>query len=102
MYKEDGTLIGAFANGSPLNQPWGFAVAPANFGPLSNTLLVSNNTTGTINAFIAKGQFVDTVKTTPGRPYRKSINYGRLISAEALPPTAPPMPFTLPPDHTTT
>jgi uncharacterized protein (TIGR03118 family) len=63
MYKEDGTLIGTFAKGSPLNQPWGFAVAPANFGPLSNTVLVSNNTnTGTINAFNAKGQFVDTLK----------------------------------------
>jgi len=68
-YKEDGTLIGSFAQGSPLNQPWGFALAPANFGRLSNTLLVSNNTnTGTINAFNAKGQFVDALKETPGRP----------------------------------
>jgi uncharacterized protein (TIGR03118 family) len=67
-YKEDGTLIANFAQGFPLNQPWGFAMAPANFGPLSNTLLVSNNTnTGTINGFNAKGQFVDTVKRTPGR-----------------------------------
>jgi uncharacterized protein (TIGR03118 family) len=64
MYKEDGALIGTFAKGSPLNQPWGFAVAPLNFGPLSNTMLVSNNTnTGTINAFDAKGQFVGTLKT---------------------------------------
>ena len=68
-YKEDGTLIGTFAQGFPLNQPWGFALAPANFGPLSNTLLVSNNTDrGTINAFNAKGQFVGTLKATPGRP----------------------------------
>ncbi len=63
LYKEDGTLIGAFAKGFPLNQPWGFAVAPANFGPLSNTILISNNTnTGTINAFNAKGPFVDRLK----------------------------------------
>jgi len=68
-YKEDGTLIGTFAKGAPLNQPWGFALAPANFGPLSNTLLVSNNNnSGTINGFNAKGQFVNTLKTTPGRP----------------------------------
>jgi uncharacterized protein (TIGR03118 family) len=61
-YKEDGTLIGTFAKGFLLNQPWGFALAPANFGPLSNTLLVSNNTnTGTINAFNARGQFLDTL-----------------------------------------
>ena len=62
-YKEDGTLIGTFAQGAPLNQAWGFALAPANFGPLSNTLLVSNNTdTGTINGFNAKtGEFVATL-----------------------------------------
>jgi uncharacterized protein (TIGR03118 family) len=69
-FKEDGTLIGTFAQGAPLNQPWGFALAPANFGPLSNTLLVSNNAnkTGTINAFnAATGQFVATL-THHGRP----------------------------------
>ena len=68
-YKENGTLIASFAQGSPLNQPWGFALAPANFGRLSNTLLVSNNNnTGTIVAFNAKGQFVGTLTETPGRP----------------------------------
>lgn len=68
-YKEDGTLIGTFAHGFPLNQPWGLAVAPANFGVLSNTLLVSNNTnTGTINAFNAKGKFVGTLKGNSGDP----------------------------------
>jgi len=68
-YREDGTLIGTFAQGTPLNQPWGFTVAPANFGPLSGTLLVSNNTnTGTINGFnLQTGQFVATVKRH-GRP----------------------------------
>jgi uncharacterized protein (TIGR03118 family) len=68
MYKEDGTLIGLFAKGAPLNQPWGFALAPSTFGPLSNTLLVSNNTdNGTIHGFNAKGQLVGTVKDTAGR-----------------------------------
>jgi uncharacterized protein (TIGR03118 family) len=67
IYKEDGTLIGLFAKGAPLNQPWGFAVAPSNFGPLSNTLLVSNNTNnGTIHGFNAKGQLVGTIKDTTG------------------------------------
>src|SRR5262249_37943997 len=68
-YKEDGTLIGNFAKGFPLNQPWGVAVAPGNFGRLSSTLLVSNNTnTGTINSFNAKGQFVGTLIGTDGNP----------------------------------
>jgi uncharacterized protein (TIGR03118 family) len=57
------------AQGKPLNQPWGFAVAPKNFGPLSNALLVSNNTnSGTINAFnLETGQFVGTVRDTNGK-----------------------------------
>ena len=50
IYSEDGTFLKQLASGSPLNQPWGFAVAPKNFGEFSNTLLVSNNTnTGTID-----------------------------------------------------
>ena len=56
----------------PLNQPWGIAAAPKNFGPLSNTLLISNNTNnGTINAFDGlTGQFVGTVRGTNGRVIR--------------------------------
>jgi len=63
-FQEDGTFVKTLAQGPPLNQPWGFAVAPKNFGALSNALLVSNNTnSGTINAFnLQTGQFVGTVK----------------------------------------
>jgi uncharacterized protein (TIGR03118 family) len=69
IFQEDGTFVKQLASGPPLNQPWGFAVAPKNFGPLSNSLLVSNNTnSGTINAFnIQTGQFVGTVKDTNGK-----------------------------------
>ncbi len=69
IFQEDGTFVKTLAMGPPLNQPWGFAVAPRNFGPLSNTLLVSNNTnSGTINAFnLETGQFVGTVKDTNGK-----------------------------------
>lgn len=69
IFKEDGTLVKRFAHGKPLNQPWGFAIAPKNFGPLSGTLLVSNNTnSGTINGFNLKtGKFVGTVKTKAGK-----------------------------------
>ncbi len=68
IFEEDGTFVKTLAQGKPLNQPWGFAVAPKNFGKLSNTLLVSNNTnSGTINAFnLETGQFVGTVKDTNG------------------------------------
>lgn len=68
VYKEDGTLIGLFSKALQLNQPWGFAIAPPNFGRLSNTLLVSNNTnSGTINGFDANGRFVGTMKDVGGK-----------------------------------
>ena len=71
VYSESGALLkSSFIHGAPLDQPWGFAMAPANFGPLSNTLLVSNNTNeGTINAFNPEtGAFVGTVRNMHGKP----------------------------------
>ncbi len=58
------------AHGAPLNQPWGLAVAPKNFGPLSGALLISNNTgTGTINGFNLKsGKLVGTMMNRQGKP----------------------------------
>jgi len=72
IYSEDGTWLKTLVRGKPLNQPWGMAAAPKNFGPLSNTLLVSNNTnSGTINAFNAiTGEFVGTIKDTNGKVIR--------------------------------
>ena len=69
IFQEDGTFLRTLAQGKPLDQPWGLAVAPKNFGKLSNTLLVSNNTnSGTINAFnLESGQFVGTVQDTNGK-----------------------------------
>jgi len=69
VFQEDGTFVRTLAQGKPLNQPWGLAVAPKNFGKLSNTLLVSNNTNhGTINAFnLETGQFVGTVRDANGK-----------------------------------
>jgi uncharacterized protein (TIGR03118 family) len=63
IYSESGVFLKRLAQGAPLNQPWGFAVAPRNFGALSNTLLISNNTNGgTINGFNSvTGQYVATL-----------------------------------------
>jgi uncharacterized protein (TIGR03118 family) len=70
IFTETGKFVKRFAEGKPLDQPWGFAVAPKNFGPLSNTLLISNNTnTGTINGFDLKtGKYVGTIENTKGKP----------------------------------
>jgi uncharacterized protein (TIGR03118 family) len=78
IFGEDGTLLKQLAQGAPLNQPWGLAVAPKNFGPFSNTLLVSNNLpNGTINAFNAiTGQFVGTLKDTDGKVIRINHPWG--------------------------
>jgi uncharacterized protein (TIGR03118 family) len=72
IFDEDGTFVKHFAHGKPLNQPWGFAVAPTNFGPLSGTLLISNNTAaGTINGFnLTTGKLVGTITNAAGNPIR--------------------------------
>jgi uncharacterized protein (TIGR03118 family) len=67
QFREDGTPVSPghpLISGAPLNQPWGVTGAPKGFGPLANTLLISNNTnSGTINAFDPfTGQFVGTIK----------------------------------------
>ena len=73
-YNEAGVLLSKshpLISGGPLNQPWGIAAAPMNFGPLSGTLLVGNNinNSGAINAFnIATGKFVGTIKDKNGKP----------------------------------
>ncbi len=72
QFLEDGTPVSPgkpLIQGAPLNQPWGIVAAPGNFGPLSNTLLISNNTNaGTINAFDPiSGRFVGTVKGSDGK-----------------------------------
>ena len=73
QFREDGTPVSPgkpLIHGAPLNQPWGIAGAPNNFGPLRNTLLISNNTNaGTINAFDPfTGKFIGTVKDMNGKP----------------------------------
>ncbi len=69
LFTENGTLVKTLIQGLPLNQAWGVAAAPGNFGPLSNTLLISNNSVaGTINGFDpTTGKFVGTIKDQNGK-----------------------------------
>ena len=50
-YDLDGNLIATWDDAGLLNAPWGFVMAPDNFGAYSNMLLVSNFGDGTIVAF---------------------------------------------------
>lgn len=70
IFSESGTLVKRLTHNGKLNQPWGFAIAPYNFGPLSNALLISNNInkSGTINGFdLTTGKFVGTVTDSKGK-----------------------------------
>ncbi|MGD0939088.1 MAG: TIGR03118 family protein [Terracidiphilus sp.] len=68
VFKEDGAFVKTLIQGQILNQAWGVAAAPANFGPLSNTLLISNNSVdGTINGFDpVTGKFVGAIRDERG------------------------------------
>ena len=47
-----GNFLRKIVEGGPVSAPWGLALAPSNFGPLSNALLVGNNLgDNRINAF---------------------------------------------------
>jgi uncharacterized protein (TIGR03118 family) len=69
IFGEDGTFVKRFASGRPLNNPWGMAIAPSNFGPMSSAFLVSNNTmNGNINAYNATtGRFLGALKNSAGK-----------------------------------
>jgi uncharacterized protein (TIGR03118 family) len=69
VFGEDGTFVKTLIHDDRLNQAWGVALAPADFGPLSNTLLISNNAVeGTINGFDpVTGRFVGTIRDQFGR-----------------------------------
>jgi uncharacterized protein (TIGR03118 family) len=68
IFKEDGTLVQTLV-GSDLAAPWGVALAPAGFGPLSGDLLVGNFSyiNSEINAFNSStGVFLGTIPVDPG------------------------------------
>jgi uncharacterized protein (TIGR03118 family) len=53
--------------GGALNAPWGLAMAPADFGPFSNALLIGNFGDGRINAFDpATGAMLGTLSKADG------------------------------------
>lgn len=69
IFTESGTFVKRFAQGKPLNLPWGMAVAPKTFGTFSGDLLVGNNTaTGNINAYnLTTGKLAGTLKNAMGK-----------------------------------
>ncbi len=76
VYNTDGTLdkdvkgTGRLITGGQLDDPWGIALAPSNFGAFSNDLLVGNFGSGNINAFDpTTGKFRGELMTSSGQPF---------------------------------
>ena len=69
VFDTAGNLVKHFAVHGPLHSPWGIALAPADFGPMSNAILISNNISrGRINAFNPEtGQFLGPIRDANGK-----------------------------------
>jgi len=71
VFTPNGVLVMRLQQGSWMNAPWGVALAPSNFGELSNRLLIGNFGSGLIAAFDAStGSFVSFLKQSPGAPMK--------------------------------
>ena len=68
IFDTAGNLVKHDAVHGPLHSPWGIALAPANFGPMSNAILISNNTPrGEINAFNPQtGEYLGALRDASG------------------------------------
>jgi uncharacterized protein (TIGR03118 family) len=68
VFDTAGNLVKHFALHGPLDSPWGIALAPADFGRMSNAILISNNVpTGRINAFNPEtGEFLGPLSDAHG------------------------------------
>jgi uncharacterized protein (TIGR03118 family) len=71
IFDAGGTFIKQLvAPGGALNGPWGMVLAPADFGTLSNALLVGNFGDGKINGYDpASGTFMGAIMDSSGHPF---------------------------------
>jgi len=89
VFATDGTLLRHDALHGPLHSPWGIALAPADFGPMSNAILISNNISrGRVNAFDPKsGGFLGPLRDANGNPIEID-GFGRCSSVRTAARTA--------------
>jgi uncharacterized protein (TIGR03118 family) len=83
VYSVNGALLHHLvSNGpaSPLDEPWGLAIAPAGFGPFAGDLLVGNLGNGWINAFDpATGKFLGVLDNSSGYPITINGLWGLMV-----------------------
>jgi uncharacterized protein (TIGR03118 family) len=69
VFDLEGHFLQRFASQGPLNSPWGVALAPSDFGPFSEAVLVGNFGDGRINAFDpSTGAFLGPLADHQGSP----------------------------------
>lgn len=88
VYSVNGKLLHHLvSNGpsSPLNEPWGLAIAPSGFGPFAGDLLVGNLGNGWINAFNpTTGHFIGTLDGPSGYPITIHQLWGLMVGNSAF------------------
>ncbi len=87
VFDTEGNLVKHFAARGPLHSPWGIALAPADFGPMSNAILISNNISrGRINAFNPEtGQFLGPLRDTNGKAIEVDNIWALQFGHDAIP-----------------
>jgi uncharacterized protein (TIGR03118 family) len=69
VFDLNGNLVSHLASGTPLNSPWGVAIAPPVWGAFGGAVLVGNFGDGKINAFDPKtGSLLGFLEDTSGNP----------------------------------
>jgi len=72
-FNPSGTLLLSLEHGNWMNEPWGIALAPADFGEFSGDILVANTGSGEIGAFKATtGTFAGFLKNSAGTAIKNS------------------------------
>ncbi len=88
VYGPNGVLLHRLVSGgmgSPLNAPWGLAIAPKGFGPFAGKLLVGNLGNGKINVFDPKmGTFLGTLDNSKGKPIVIDGLWGLMVGNSAF------------------
>jgi len=76
-FSPSGALLLSLEHGNWMNGPWGLALAPANFGGFSYSLLVGNTGSGQIAAFdLTTGGFLDVLRNAAGAPIKNAGLWG--------------------------
>lgn len=71
VFDKEGRLLKRLVTEGTLDAPWGMAIAPADFGMFSGSLLIGNSGDGRISAFDHEtGEFQGMMRNTEGLPIR--------------------------------